>query len=181
MSAPADRVISVPLTPVIKGVSRSLAGVLRRWSGVVSDQTVQIPELRVRLQAAEGTDSGTAVRITARSRRTDLARRGGQTARKVSQHGCTSLPFAELHSKKVPKSAIVQSGVPMTFLSVAGGVIVVALVLAGWYDHRVKRRGGRVRIDSGDSDQRRFDVEYLKKPWPQGGQQNRKNWQERNR
>jgi hypothetical protein len=61
------RAISVPLTPVIKGVSRSLTGGSRRWSGGVSGQTVQIPKLTVRLRAAEGTVSGTAVRITALS------------------------------------------------------------------------------------------------------------------
>jgi hypothetical protein len=69
----------------------------------------------------------------------------------------------------------------MTLLSVVGGVIVVALVLAGWYDHRVKRRGGRVRDGGREADQRRLDVEAMKNPWLQGGQQDWKNWQERNR
>jgi hypothetical protein len=69
----------------------------------------------------------------------------------------------------------------MIFLSVVGGVIVVALVLAGWYDHRVKRRGGRVRDGGREADQRRLDVEAMKNPWLQGGQQDWKNWQERNR
>jgi hypothetical protein len=69
----------------------------------------------------------------------------------------------------------------MVFLSVVGGVIVVALVLAGWYDHRVKRRGGRVRDGGREADQRRLDIEAMKNPWLQGGQQDWKNWQERNR
>jgi hypothetical protein len=49
-SAPAGRAISVPLTPVIKGVSRSLAVGSRRRSGCVSAQTVQIPKLTVRVR-----------------------------------------------------------------------------------------------------------------------------------
>jgi hypothetical protein len=69
----------------------------------------------------------------------------------------------------------------MIFLSVVGGVIVVALVLAGWYDHRVRRRGGRVRDGGREADQRRLDVEAMKNPWLQGGQQDWKNWQQRNR
>ena len=32
----------------------------------------------------------------------------------------------------------------MIFLGVVGGVILVALGLAAWYDHRAKRRGWRV-------------------------------------
>ena len=70
----------------------------------------------------------------------------------------------------------------MIFLSVVGGVIVVALVLAGWYDHRVKRRGGRVRRGVGEAelDQRRFDIEVMKDPRLLGGQQDSNNWQERN-
>jgi hypothetical protein len=69
----------------------------------------------------------------------------------------------------------------MIFLSVVGGVIVVALVLAGWYDHRVKRQGGRVRDGGREADQRRLDIESMKNPGLQGGQQDWKNWQERNR
>jgi hypothetical protein len=71
----------------------------------------------------------------------------------------------------------------MIFLSVVGGVIVVALVLAGWYDHRVKRRGGRVRrgVREAELDQRRFDIEVMKDPRLLGGQQDWKNGQERNR
>lgn len=37
----------------------------------------------------------------------------------------------------------------MIFLAVVGAVIVVALGAAAWYDHRVKRRGGRLRAYSG--------------------------------
>ena len=32
----------------------------------------------------------------------------------------------------------------MIFLGVVGGVILVALGLAAWYDHQAKRRGWRV-------------------------------------
>jgi hypothetical protein len=68
------------------------------------------------------------------------------------------------------------------FLSVVGGAIVVALVLAGWYDHRVKRRGRRVRDGGREADQRRLDMEVMmKNSWLQDGQQDWKNWQERNR
>ena len=49
-SALASRAISVPLTPVIKGASRSLADVLRRWSGHVRRRTGQIPKLTVRVR-----------------------------------------------------------------------------------------------------------------------------------
>jgi hypothetical protein len=68
----------------------------------------------------------------------------------------------------------------MIFLSVVGGVIVVALILAGWYDHRVKRRGGRVRGGPSEAelDQRRFDIELMKDPRLLGGQQDSKNSQE---
>jgi Flp pilus assembly protein TadB len=64
----------------------------------------------------------------------------------------------------------------MIFLSVVGGVIVVALALAGWYDHRVKRHGGRVRDASREADQRRLDVDVSGSPWAQGGAQSWKNW-----
>jgi hypothetical protein len=71
----------------------------------------------------------------------------------------------------------------MIFLSVVGGVIVVALVLAGWYDHRVKRGGGRVRVgaSAAELEQRRLDIELMKDPRLIDGQQDSKNWQERNR
>ena len=64
----------------------------------------------------------------------------------------------------------------MIFLSVVGGVIVVALALAGWYDHRVKRSGGRVRDGGREADQRRLDVDAMRSPWLQGGGQSWKNW-----
>ena len=67
----------------------------------------------------------------------------------------------------------------MIFLSVIGGVIVVTLVLAGWYDHRVKRRGGRVRNGGREADQRRLDVDSMRNPMFQGGRQDWKNWRER--
>jgi hypothetical protein len=40
-------------------------------------------------------------------------------------------------------SALNEPGEIMIFLEVVGGVILVALGLAAWYDHRAKRRGLR--------------------------------------
>ncbi len=34
----------------------------------------------------------------------------------------------------------------MIFMGVIGGVIVVAVGLAAWYDHRVRRRGEQVNV-----------------------------------
>jgi hypothetical protein len=47
---PPNRAISVPLTPVIRGYSRSLADPLRRRSGRISARTGQIPKLTVRVR-----------------------------------------------------------------------------------------------------------------------------------
>jgi hypothetical protein len=44
------RAMNGPLAPVIKGVSRSLADSLSRWSGTVSGQMAQIPSLTVRVR-----------------------------------------------------------------------------------------------------------------------------------
>lgn len=41
---------------------------------------------------------------------------------------------------------------PMIFLIVVASVVVVSLALAGWYDHRERRRGERVNVT-------------LKRPW----------------
>jgi hypothetical protein len=41
-------------------------------------------------------------------------------------------------------SALDEPGEIMIFLGVIGGVILVALGLAAWYDYRIKRRGLRV-------------------------------------
>jgi hypothetical protein len=41
-------------------------------------------------------------------------------------------------------SALNEPGEIMIFLGVVGGVILVALGLAAWYDHQAKRRGWRV-------------------------------------
>ena len=63
VSSRLRRAISVPLTPVIKGVSRSLADRLRRWSGHVSGQTAtdsqadsagSIPVIRSNVKAQVG-------------------------------------------------------------------------------------------------------------------------------
>jgi hypothetical protein len=43
------RAISVPLTPVMRGLSRSLADNLHRRSGHVQAETAQIPKLTVRV------------------------------------------------------------------------------------------------------------------------------------
>ena len=52
VSVQASRAISGPLTPVTKGVSRSLADRPRRWSGGIRRRTVQIPKLTVWLLSA---------------------------------------------------------------------------------------------------------------------------------
>jgi hypothetical protein len=49
-SPPAGRAISRPITPAIKGVSRSLPDPSRRRSGCIRRQMVQIPKLTVQVQ-----------------------------------------------------------------------------------------------------------------------------------
>ena len=56
----------------------------------------------------------------------------------------------------------------MIFLAVVGGVIIIALGLAGWYDHRAKRRGWRVGPSSEEAFQHRMDVESMNNPIVQG-------------
>jgi hypothetical protein len=43
----------------------------------------------------------------------------------------------------------------MIFLAVVGGVIVIALGLAAWYDHQAKRRGWRVGASTEEALQHR--------------------------
>jgi hypothetical protein len=57
------------------------------------------------------------------------------------------------------------------FLSVVGGVIVVALGLAAWYDRRAKRRGWRVSPSSGQAVWRAMDIESMNDPTVHGDHQ----------
>ncbi len=69
----------------------------------------------------------------------------------------------------------------MIFLAVVGGVIIVALGLAGWYDHRAKRRGWRVGPSSEEAFQHRMDVESMNNPMVQGGKEDCMTWRQRDR
>jgi hypothetical protein len=60
----------------------------------------------------------------------------------------------------------------MMVLIVVGALIVVALGLAGWYDHRAKKRGWHVGISGQEAFQHRMDVESMdKNPMTLGGEQ----------
>jgi hypothetical protein len=52
----------------------------------------------------------------------------------------------------------------MIFLAVVGGVIIIALGLAAWYDRRAKRRGWHVGASTGEALQHRMDVESIQNP-----------------
>jgi hypothetical protein len=59
----------------------------------------------------------------------------------------------------------------MIFLGIVGGIIIVVVGLAAWYDHRAKRRGWRVGASTEEAFQNRMDVESVKNPVVQGGKQ----------
>lgn len=67
----------------------------------------------------------------------------------------------------------------MIFLGVVGGIIVVALGLAIWYDRRAKRRGWRVGVSSEEAFQHRMDVKAIDNPTLQGGRQDWMTWRRR--
>lgn len=67
------------------------------------------------------------------------------------------------------------------FLGVVGGVIVVALGLAVWYDHRAKQRGWRVGPSTEEALQHRMDVESMNNPMVQGGDQGHLTWRQRDK
>ncbi len=67
----------------------------------------------------------------------------------------------------------------MLFLGIVGGVIIVALGLAAWYDHRAKRRGWRVGPSTGEAFQHRMDVESMDNPIVQGGNEDWMTWRSR--
>jgi hypothetical protein len=69
----------------------------------------------------------------------------------------------------------------MIFLAVVGGVIIIAVGLAGWYDHRAKRRGWRVGPSTGEAFQHRMDVESMNNPMVQGGKEDWMTWRQRDR
>ena len=60
----------------------------------------------------------------------------------------------------------------MIFLIIVGGVIVVALGLAAWYDHRAKRHGWRVNPSSRGAIGHSMDWESTTDPKVQGDQNN---------
>jgi len=66
----------------------------------------------------------------------------------------------------------------MIFLAVVGGVIIIALGLAAWYDRRAKRRGWRVGASTEEALQHRMDVESIKNPAMQIGK-DRMTWRQR--
>jgi hypothetical protein len=59
----------------------------------------------------------------------------------------------------------------MIFLGIVGGVIIIAVGLAAWYDHRAKRRGWRVGASTEEALQNRMDVDSVRNPMLQGGRQ----------
>ena len=69
----------------------------------------------------------------------------------------------------------------MIVLVVIGGVIIIALGLAGWYDHRAKQRGWRRRAFGKEAFQHRMDVDAMKNPMVQGGKEDWMTWRQRDR
>ena len=67
----------------------------------------------------------------------------------------------------------------MIFLGIVGGVIIIAVGLAAWYDHRAKRRGWRVGASTEEALQNRMDVEAIDSPLGQGETQGWMTWRQR--
>lgn len=59
----------------------------------------------------------------------------------------------------------------MIVMAVIGGLIVVALAVAGWYDYRARRRGRRFRLTANEALQNRIDSEVRANPFLNGGPQ----------
>jgi len=57
----------------------------------------------------------------------------------------------------------------MIFLAIVG-VIIIAVGLAAWYDHRAKRRGWHVGVSTDEAFHHRMDVESMSNPAMQGNQ-----------
>ncbi len=69
----------------------------------------------------------------------------------------------------------------MIVMAVIGGVIIIVLGLAAWYDHRAKRRGWRRRAFAEEAFQHRMDVDSMKNPMVQGGKEDWMTWRQRDR
>ena len=69
----------------------------------------------------------------------------------------------------------------MIVLAIIGGVIIISLGLAGWYDHRAKRRGWRVGASTGEALNHRMDVESMSNPDMQVGNQDWMTWRQRDK
>ena len=69
----------------------------------------------------------------------------------------------------------------MIVIAVLGGVIIIALGLAAWYDYRAKRRGWRRRAFAEEAFQHRMDVDSMEKPMVQGGKEDWMTWRQRDR
>jgi len=67
----------------------------------------------------------------------------------------------------------------MIFLAVVGGLIIIALGLAAWYDRRAKRHGWRVGASTKEAFQHRMDVESMNNPMVQGGKEDWMTWRQR--
>jgi hypothetical protein len=55
-------------------------------------------------------------------------------------------------------------------MAVIGGVIVLALAVAGLYDYRARRQGKRFRLTTKEAFQNRVDAEIRANPMFTGGQ-----------
>lgn len=93
------------------------------------------------------------------------------------EYGEKTGPGAILNAVHSPAREIHQVRI-VIFLAVVGGVIIVALGLAAWYDHRAKRRGGRVGASTEEALQNRMDLE-MNNPMVQGGNEDWMTWRRR--
>lgn len=64
-------------------------------------------------------------------------------------------------------------------LEVVVGVFIVAVALAAWYDHRVRRHGWRTGVSAQEAFQNRMDVEAIDGPLSQGETKDWMTWRRR--
>ena len=67
----------------------------------------------------------------------------------------------------------------MIVLAVIGGVIIIVLSLAAWYDRRAKRHGWHVGVSTGEALNHRMDVESMSNPNMQVGNEDWMTWRQR--
>ena len=67
----------------------------------------------------------------------------------------------------------------MIVLKVIGGVIIVAVALAAWYDHRARRHRWRTGVSAKEALQNRMDVEAIESPLSQGETKDWMTWRRR--